>query len=33
MAEQLSWEEWRAKAKQLYKKGVYTANDMVRDWG
>ena len=33
MAEQLSWEEWRAKAKQSYKKGVYTANDMVRDWG
>jgi len=33
MAEQLSWDEWRAKAKQTYKKGVYTAADMVRDWG
>lgn len=33
MAEQLSWDEWRAKAKKAYKKGVYTANDMVRDWG
>ena len=33
MAEQLSWDEWRAKAKQTYKKGVYTATDMVRDWG
>lgn len=33
MAEQLSWDEWRVKAKQTYKKGVYTAADMVRDWG
>lgn len=33
MAEQLSWDEWRAKAKQTYKKGVYTSADMVRDWG
>ena len=33
MAEQLSWDKWRAKAKKAYKKGVYTANDMVRDWG
>lgn len=33
MAEQLSWDEWRTKAKQTYKKGVYTSADMVRDWG
>lgn len=33
MAEQLSWDEWRAKAKKEYKKGVYTATDMVKDWG
>jgi len=33
MAEQLSWDEWRAKAKKEYKKGVYTAQDMVKDWG
>lgn len=33
MAEQLSWDEWRVKAKKAYKKGVYTAADMVKDWG
>ena len=30
---QYSWDEWRAKAAKEYKKGVYTAQDMVRDWG
>lgn len=33
MAKQLSLSEWKAKAEKAYKKGVYTAEDMVRDWG
>lgn len=33
MAKQLSLAEWKAKAEKAYKKGVYTAEDMVRDWG
>ena len=33
MAKQLSLAEWIAKAEKAYKKGVYTAEDMVRDWG
>lgn len=33
MAKQLSYSEWIEKANKAYVKGVYTADDMVRDWG
>lgn len=33
MPDPISWEQWQIKAKDAYKKGVYTKKEMVRDWG
>ena len=33
MPNPITWEEWRKKAAASYKKGTYTARDMVNDWG
>ena len=33
MPDPIPWEQWRKKAQESYKKGIYTAKDMVQDWG
>jgi len=33
MSKGLTWKEWQAKANKEYKKNVFTAKDMLQQWG